>query len=327
MDSVNAVSIDNALNLMNTFMSKEINLSHCKVIVFSEEIAKRGIRKEVSTLINNVQIRPDSNIIISTCSAEEYLKNVSPSLENLVAKFYEILPNSADYTGYTANVDLVNFFNRLISKTSEPVAILGSISTSSSPGDEELQQKNKSTFDIEGGIKNIGLAVFKDDTMVGKLNATETLNYLMLTNQLKSCNIPVRNPEDENKVVDLFLTPNSKPKIKVSIINGSPYVRINLQTNARISSIEDVTEGGNEEKMQKIKDATSYYLKTQMENYLYRTAKEFHSDISELGKYSLTNFKTFPEFEEYQWKNNYQDAFFDVNVDVSIRSGFLLTGS
>ena len=41
INSVEASSIDIAINLMNAYISKELNLSHCKVIVFSE-VGKMG---------------------------------------------------------------------------------------------------------------------------------------------------------------------------------------------------------------------------------------------------------------------------------------------
>ncbi len=106
IDSVEAACIESAVNLMNTFVSKEVNLSHCKVIVFSEEFAKRGISKEIYSLMNKVQVRPNSNIIVSTSTAKEYIESVKPSLENLVAKFYEILPRSSEYTGFTSDIKL-----------------------------------------------------------------------------------------------------------------------------------------------------------------------------------------------------------------------------
>lgn len=124
IDNSEAACIESAVNLMNTFVSKEINLSHCKVIVFSEEFAKQGLSKEIYSLINKVQVRPDSNVIISTSTAEEYLKSVKPTLENLVAKFYEILPRSSEYTGFTADIKLGDFFNKLESESEEAVAIL-----------------------------------------------------------------------------------------------------------------------------------------------------------------------------------------------------------
>lgn len=38
--TVDASSINSAINLLDSYMSKRINLSHCKVVVFSEEFAK-----------------------------------------------------------------------------------------------------------------------------------------------------------------------------------------------------------------------------------------------------------------------------------------------
>lgn len=38
INSVESSSIDTAINLMNSYVGKELNLAHCKVIVFSEEV-------------------------------------------------------------------------------------------------------------------------------------------------------------------------------------------------------------------------------------------------------------------------------------------------
>lgn len=142
IDSVEADSIDSAINLMNAYVSKEINLSHCKIIAISEELAKKGIEKEINSLINKVQIRPDNQVIITACTAEEYLNGVSPSLETLVAKFYEILPRSSEYTGYTISAQLGDFFNKLVCKTCQPTATFGNIAqkddSSSSKGSSRL---------------------------------------------------------------------------------------------------------------------------------------------------------------------------------------------
>ena len=41
VNSVEASSLSSAINLMNSYIDKRLNLSHCKVIVFSEEVARR----------------------------------------------------------------------------------------------------------------------------------------------------------------------------------------------------------------------------------------------------------------------------------------------
>ena len=75
----------------------------------------------------------------------------------------------------------------------------------------------------------------------------------------------------------------------------------------------------------KISQSCSSYLKTVFSNYLYKTAKDLNSDINAFGKNARSNFLTIQEFEDYNWLEHYADSFFDVSVDVSIRSSYLLT--
>ena len=333
IDSVEANSIDSAISFMNAYVSKEINLSHCKVIVISEEVAKRGISKEIFSLMNKVQIRPDNHVIISTCSAQKYIESVSPSLENLVTKFYEILPRSGDYTGYTVNAELGDFFTKIVCTTCEPCAILGNVvdngteETSGSGSDSQEGEKKSA----KNGIENMGIAVFKSDKLVGTLSAEETLAHLLLTNQLKSCNISIPDPDDESKKIDLFLTSNHTAKIQVSILNGTPFVKSHLTVNAKLASVDalskDTTPESSEQRLKKIEESAEHYLETLLSNYCYKTAKEFHSDIAGFGRHAIQNFKTSDEFDEYDWLNHYQDTFFETDAKVTIKSGFLLTGT
>lgn len=126
INSVDASSLDSAINLMNTYISKEINLSHCKAIIISESLAADGLSKLLYSLMNKVQIRPDANIIVSKCLAKDFIQHTQPTLENLVAKYYEIAPISSEYTGYTSNTTIGDFFNQFSCPTCQPSAILRS---------------------------------------------------------------------------------------------------------------------------------------------------------------------------------------------------------
>ena len=191
----------------------------------------------------------------------------------------------------------------------------GSSGSSSSSSEEEVLKATS-------GIKNIGLAVFKEDELVGKLSAIETMCHLIVTNDLKSCNISIPDPNNEMQTVDLYLTLYAKPEIKVSILNGSPYVTIQVRTNARIASIDKISSEMTQERIQALEISASSYLETQISNYLYKTAKEFHSDIAGIGKYALKQFQTNTDFINYHWLERYQDSFFQVNVNTEIESSF-----
>ena len=43
VNSVEANSIDSAINMMDAYMARELNLSHCRLFIFSEEVAANGI--------------------------------------------------------------------------------------------------------------------------------------------------------------------------------------------------------------------------------------------------------------------------------------------
>ena len=115
INTVTASSLSNAINLVNGYLGKQINLSHCKVIIFSEKFALQGISDEIYTLINDTQIRPSANIVISKCDANYYIEQTKPELENLISKYYEVFASSSKYTGYMPDTTIGKFFDNLIS--------------------------------------------------------------------------------------------------------------------------------------------------------------------------------------------------------------------
>lgn len=130
--SVECSSIDAGIALVNSYISKQINLTHCQVIVFSEIIAEEGIQNYIDTLMNNIEIRPDCNILITRCDASNFIENTKPSLTNLTAEYYEVLLNSQEYTGYTAETPIWKVSAASPNKIVQSVAVLGGLNMKSS---------------------------------------------------------------------------------------------------------------------------------------------------------------------------------------------------
>ena len=93
VNTIECSSISTGIALFNSYLGKEVNLSHCKIIVFSEEIAVTGILEHVSVLASDREIRPDCNVLVSKCKAKDFLENSIPTLTNLTPRYYEILLN------------------------------------------------------------------------------------------------------------------------------------------------------------------------------------------------------------------------------------------
>ena len=85
VQTVETDSIDSALNIANSYINKTINLSHCKILLISEEIAKQGVEPLVNSLINKVETRPDCSIIISKIPADEFdSKNTTEVIKSVI---------------------------------------------------------------------------------------------------------------------------------------------------------------------------------------------------------------------------------------------------
>lgn len=330
--TVEASSISSGINLINSHIGKELSLSHCKLIAFSEELASKGISKEIYTLVNDTQVRPSTNIVITKCTAKYYLESSTPLFENLLTKYYEVFPNSSEYTGFSSNMTIGEFFNRMLCQSCQAFAILGGVendsnSTSSSNINSENMIANSSPVSGDSKAENIGLAVFKDDILVGELNSIETLCSLIIRNKVSGFLVSVPNPSKTNSYLDIYITPLNETKFKVDIINGTPYISVKCRFTGRIYSMEKNSKYLDNKLLDEISNSCNNYIESVMTDYLYKTSKYLKSDINGFGKAVQSKFLTTKELDEYNWNEKYKDAFFDVEIDSSIRSSFLITES
>lgn len=140
-----------------------------------------GISDIIYTLINNVELRPDCNVIISRSTAYDFLAESKSEIESITAKYYEIIANSSKYTGFTSNITIADVFDRITDTFGEACAILGSTTASgNSSNSNDSGQSSLDTDTIAGettsnsgskskpssNIDVVGLAVFKDDMLV-----------------------------------------------------------------------------------------------------------------------------------------------------------------
>ena len=141
VSTVKCKNINGGVNLINDYLGQKLNLSYCKAMVFSEEIAKKGIGNYICTATNDIEIRPSCDIIVSKCSALDYITNSKPLLENLSSKYYEIASSSQKDTGLTRTISLMSFYNRYYDSLCEPYAPLSSIEESNESGKAVLPNK------------------------------------------------------------------------------------------------------------------------------------------------------------------------------------------
>lgn len=336
--SIECASINSGLQLINGYIgSKQLNLSHCQSLIFSEALAYEGISEYIYTFTNIVNLNHDANIVVSKCDAEYYLNNSESVYEKLISKYYNVSPTSGKYTGYTSDISLQDFFSNLNSTYIEPTAILSSINLPQTKLDNGYDNSylRDSTFKSgqspintqNRGMEDVGLAVFRDGKLIGELTAIETIAYLMSIDEFQSCELTILNPISEKSTIDFGLSKQKNTKTNIKFVNSTPYITTEVYLDAKILSMNQNTNYLDTNSLLELESVLNNYIETILYEYLYKTSIEYKSDISGFGKYAVAKFLVNEDWENYNWNENYKNSFFNVKVNTRIDSGGLLLES
>lgn len=301
--TVDCESIESGIHILNNYLNKKINLSHCSAIVFSEEVARDGVKGYINVLGNDTEIRPNCNLIISSQSAYDVLDKVSNSGEKFSSRLYEYILNSVDYTGYTIDSIFSNFLSCINSDQTQATAIYTVV--------------NNDT------IQNTGAAIFKSDVMLGTISPTQTMAHLIVTDELDSCMISVDSPFNEGDLIDLNLKKTTNSVIDVSLINHTPLISVDISIEGSIDSSGEEFDYTHTENIRKVEESCNTYLEKLIREYLYSISKDYHSDIVGFGGILASKFLTEDEYSKVHWNEIFQDSFFEINVNTRITSSHL----
>lgn len=327
ISSFNTDNFLSGLKKASEFLSREINLSHTKIIVVSENIAKEGITAFLNGLQKNMQIRPNVNIIVASEGAKKYIESIQPKLTANPSKYFELLLKSYETDFLVPTTELEKYLYRVKNYGAQPVAIYAGIdkdiNESKKPGAEDASKKEggESKESDESEKKNMtikGLAVFKMDKMVGKLDSKEATLFSLLTGSNNNVSIEIVDPIDKRfKVLGNVI--KGKPlSTKITVKNGKPKIDINLMLNIDIQAVQSDNDYDESAKAAKLKKAYEDYLNEGMKKLLLKATSDLKTDIFGFGELAKRNFNTIDEWDQAKWPNIFPQSEYNINTDVKI---------
>lgn len=343
--TIDAPTLNSGITAANGFVGKRIELSHAIVIVFSKEIAEKGISQYMYGIARGRQYRPSIYIAVSRTSAEDYLNSINPIQEVDPSKYLESLYSNFRFTGYTSSTQFFNFYTAMTSSAMQPTAVLAGVGKFKSSDEfksklSAFDGKKKRTptggeykagdipkvGDMESEI--MGLAVFNGDKMVGELDGEETRSYLMVTGKYDQSYIIIPDPLAHDKYILLRVAQSRKPQHKVTFENGKLKIAVEVKLEGDFVSIQSGNNYESSDKMPIIEAAVSKLISSNISTLLKRTSTDFNSDIVGFGKCFRKTFLTNSEWDAFDWLHKYKDSTFTVSVDYKIRrSGLLIRTS
>lgn len=307
--TVSASSLFMGNSIVNAMISKEINLSHINIILYSEEIAKKGLSGHINGLLSNTDIRPKTPVAICRGKASDFFNQITPVLETNPARYYSLILSSFNYTDESIGSELISFYSNAQSIDREASTVIGEISSEELNDSDSDENKDKAVFK--------GLAVFKAGTMVGEIPPKITDAHLLLTNALKRGNVTVKDPEDENSIATATIRQYTPTKINVDVKDKVPKVDITLFINAHFEASNSTTDYLNPENKLKLKKAIQEKITSNIYEYL-NEIKKLDSDIVGIGKYAKVKCLTWEDYEDLHWQEIFKNSEFNVKVEVDL---------
>ncbi len=174
------------------------------------------------------------------------------------------------------------------------------------------------------GAENMGLAVFKDDKYVGSLSTIETLCYSLLKDEVDNFILTITSPFDESKKVDIKVGDLSQLKTNIDISNNFPTINIEFNLTAEVINVLENQNMPYDKTLEELDFALKNYLTEEFKSYLYKTSREYKSDINEFYRIAKRQFLTNSDFFNYNWTTKYENAEFNVKFNEDIISTLII---
>lgn len=313
--TINAPDFYVAKNMINNFMSKNIDMSHLKLIVFSAKVDEDALENHSQLLLHEREVRPHTTIAVAAESAADYLENVNPELESNTSKYYELMSLRSNNV-YAPTKRLHDFVDELTAKNSSaslPIAVSGK-KTTDFPADSSVPEwisAHHSAISVDHSVL-YGMALFKDSKLTSAMDGDSAMIYNILTRSIESCTITVKDNHNPSATLSFRLIIPQKARYKINL--GSKQISVSQNLQAKFL-------GGALPKGYRTEDELYSYA----DSVLNRRITDFFNDLSKVKGTDImhirnclrSGFATWDEWNAFNWNDFYKKAIFNVNINFS----------
>ena len=314
-------TIQEAYRSITLSASRFMYSNHLDLLIINEKIAKENISDLIDYYIRNPGIRNEFYVLIS--KDDNILSITTPIDEISSASIKESIENNYKYYGVSSRTTFSEFVNMNLNPNQEIVLPTIELIKNTPTEDKNINESKDNNEDVNANKdkdnndnnkdKNLlgGYAIFKNNKLVGYLNNKESINYNILTNNIK--NTIITYECSKNKYLAVEIT-DSNSSIKTK--NNKVSININLKGNINESHCNiDITKNKN---IKKISHEIEEKLNKEITNDILNVRDNYHTDI-----YKFKDIIYKHDYSYYQKiKKNYDEAY--QNLDISVKTNIQL---
>ena len=276
-------------------------MAHNVVFVIGKDAAEEGINQYLDFFIRSLETRPLTKIIIVEGTASEALE-VKTEFNTMPAMCIDYLIEAQYLTAHSTETTIKDYINAMVSKTSSFTAPILRIK----------RDEDKETMYVEG------IAVFKQDKLIGALDKEESRGLLWVKGQVESG--PINIDIDEGKVAIEIADASSKVTYKFA--EGKPVVNVEISVEGLLAT---QTCKRNLETLDGIKQL-EHLMKNEIEEEIKKSLKKaqnLNCDIYDFGE-------GYHKYHNENWEKMapYWDEIFPVlSVDFEVKGKIVSAGT
>jgi spore germination protein KC len=315
-------SILEALRKMTTIAPRRIYLSHLRMLVIGEEMARSGISEALDFLSRGHETRTDFFIAIAKDGRAIDIMNVLTPLEKIPANdLFLSLETSAKFWAPTHGIFLDELVNGLAEEGKSPAVTGIRIKGDKAKGDVI---QNIQSIVPPAELEYAGLAAFRKDKLIGWLTDDESKGFNYIQGFVKESAGHLDCPNGGRIVTDVIRTTT---KVKGKVIDGKPAIDILLYAEGDIAEVACGIDLQNPESIMELSKQINENFKRLINKTINKAQNGLKTDFIGFGNIFR---KSHPE-EWKEWKQDWQELFVtlpvDIHVDYRIRRIGTITNS
>jgi spore germination protein KC len=221
LDHIKGNTWSEPLGTYATQENRSLFFPHTQVDILGMEVAKQGVYPLIEQILRLVESRPNRLLLVAQDKASAILEardgmEVIPAMG--IAGEVKL---SAEFSKYPT-VTILEFANRLMSKTTAPILPIISIFEETGPDGKKVNK-----------VRITGTAVFKGDKMVGELNEQESRGMLWVIDKIKKGFVVVDAPDGSGKA-SLSIS-RAKSKIQPELTDGKITINIVIEEQSDLT--------------------------------------------------------------------------------------------
>jgi len=280
--------------------SYDIDYSQCRAIIFTTKAASYGLDNFLDLFDRDQEVPQRSYVYVTSDDPKKILK-AEMKEEKFVGIFLSELAKNMTSTSQGVSLRIDEFFNRRLSGSKVNVVNI-----------VDLKKEQ-----AEPRLNIGGLAVIKDDKLVGELTLEEGKAYNFLNNNVKQGTVYSTNPEHIDKHVALNIL---KTKTKTQLNYDGSVIHLKKKINMSVNLAFA-------EKSIHIKDQ-------QQRNVIQKGGEEYVKEICEnlFSKYQKKNIDIFNLQRDFEMRypkkktdNSFQITQLDLDINVIIKGSTITT--